>query len=385
MIGIINFLKKKRLDFLFGYKLKSIISIDNLPSEVKILKKVANFDEKDFEYNCFHLEEKPLEKLSTITYENILKNCTNYFSVELNNARFVKGNGRNLVIFENQIIDELSFDGYYDPNKKTSLNYQIRTKVKKKIGVTLCLATTGAEDNYFTFSTKLLQRIGFALSLGFKIEDFDSFFINSTSKRFQKELLKLHGIPLSKVIEIEDNVFYQFEKLIVPSIGLQNVYGNNYVKEKVLSFVNKTDPSVSKKRRIYLSRNDSKWMRVINESFIQPILDKYNIERVTFNNSSVVEQAEIMQSAELFISAHGAGMVNIIYCKPGTKIIELMNRNRINVVYHPYSIYQKLNYSYLLLDSVENNDVKHNTEPYKDIIFRELESLEKVIKHQLAL
>ena len=385
MIGIINFLKKKRLDFLFKYKLKSIISIDNLPSEVKILKKVANFDEKDFEYNCFHLEEKPLEKLSDITYENILKNCTNYFSVELNNARFVKGNGRNLVIFENQIIDELSFDGYYDPNKKTSLNYQIRTKVKKKFGVTLCLATTGAEDNYFTFSTKLLQRIGFALSLGFKIEDFDSFFINSTSKRFQKELLKLHGIPLSKVIEIEDNVFYQFEKLIVPSIGLQNVYGNNYVKEKVLSFVNKTDPSVSKKRRIYLSRNDSKWMRVINESFIQPILDKYNIERVTFNNSSVVEQAEIMQSVELFISAHGAGMVNIIYCKPGTKIIELMNRNRINVVYHPYSIYQKLNYSYLLLDSVENNDVKHNTEPYKDIIFRELESLEKVIKHQLAL
>lgn len=362
--------------------LNQIIGIIELGKDVKILEKKASFGKADFIYNCDFLEDSPLEKLNTITYENIVKNCTSYYIVELINGGFVKSKGRNLVVYRDSIIDELSFDGYYEPDK-TAMVGKVELASKKRLGTVLCLGTTGAEDNYFTFSTKLIQRVGFTLSLGYNLDDFDHFLINSYSRGFQKELLELHGIPLSKVIEIENSVLYQADKMVVPSIGLQNVFGNNYIRDVVLSA---TPQNFKKeKRRVYLSRSDSKWMRLKNEEAITPILNKYNIEKISFNNLTVLEQASIMQSSELFISLHGAGMANIIYCEPGTSIIELMNKNRINVVYHPYSIYQKLNYSYLLLNSLENNDVPQNGEAYKDIVMDDLESFEKMIVNQLKL
>ena len=38
---------------------------------------------------------------------------------------------------------------------------------------------------------------------------------------------------------------------------------------------------------------------------------------------SVVDQILLFQSAEFIISPHGAGLSNLLFCEPGTKVIEL--------------------------------------------------------------
>jgi capsular polysaccharide biosynthesis protein len=39
---------------------------------------------------------------------------------------------------------------------------------------------------------------------------------------------------------------------------------------------------------------------------------------------SMPDQILLFQSAEFIISPHGAGLANLLFCEPGTKVIELM-------------------------------------------------------------
>ena len=38
---------------------------------------------------------------------------------------------------------------------------------------------------------------------------------------------------------------------------------------------------------------------------------------------SVVEQIKLFQGAQIIVAIHGAGLVNMIFSKPGTKVVEL--------------------------------------------------------------
>jgi len=38
---------------------------------------------------------------------------------------------------------------------------------------------------------------------------------------------------------------------------------------------------------------------------------------------SVLEQIELFSNADVVIGTHGAGLANILFCKPNTKVIEI--------------------------------------------------------------
>ena len=57
---------------------------------------------------------------------------------------------------------------------------------------------------------------------------------------------------------------------------------------------------------------------------VQAFLSRYDFETVYLEGLSMAEQIMLFQSAEFIISPHGAGLANLLFCEPGTKVIELM-------------------------------------------------------------
>lgn len=57
---------------------------------------------------------------------------------------------------------------------------------------------------------------------------------------------------------------------------------------------------------------------------VQAFLSRYEFETVYLEGMSMVDQILLFQSAEFVIGAHGAGLANLLFCEPGTKVIELM-------------------------------------------------------------
>jgi Glycosyltransferase 61 len=77
-------------------------------------------------------------------------------------------------------------------------------------------------------------------------------------------------------------------------------------------------------RRLYLSRSGTR--RVVNESDLRPILDRFGIEFVEDVPRSLPEQIDLFRAASLIVGPHGAAFTNIAWTPPGATVLELFNR-----------------------------------------------------------
>jgi hypothetical protein len=63
---------------------------------------------------------------------------------------------------------------------------------------------------------------------------------------------------------------------------------------------------------------------IANLSHVQDALSKQGFETVYLEGMSMADQIVLFRSAEFVIGPHGAGLANLVFCEPGTKVIEFM-------------------------------------------------------------
>ena len=101
------------------------------------------------------------------------------------------------------------------------------------------------------------------------------------------------------------------------------------------------------------------------------------------------EQVELFSQAELVIGATGAGMSNIIFCKPGTNVIALnAEHHKDNRVFSTIAAINNLNFNMVLGQSIyKKGGVKDfvlgETTSYISSYFINTEELDKYIKKSL--
>lgn len=64
--------------------------------------------------------------------------------------------------------------------------------------------------------------------------------------------------------------------------------------------------------------------KIANLEQVQALLARYDFDTVYLEGMSVVDQILLFQRAEFIISPHGAGLANLLFCEPGTRVIEFM-------------------------------------------------------------
>ena len=93
--------------------------------------------------------------------------------------------------------------------------------------------------------------------------------------------------------------------------------------------------------RIYISRSKCSYRRVINEENVIEILSGFGFVSVLLESMNLDEQIALFARAKVIVSPHGSGLTNIMFCEPGTKVIELVSPNYIRHYY--WAISQQLN------------------------------------------
>ena len=82
-------------------------------------------------------------------------------------------------------------------------------------------------------------------------------------------------------------------------------------------------------KKIYVTRENSSYRKIVNESDIIPILRSNGYKIINPFQYTIDEQIRIFQ-ADKIISPHGSNLSNIIFCKPGTEIYEIdPNRRKL--------------------------------------------------------
>ncbi len=78
-----------------------------------------------------------------------------------------------------------------------------------------------------------------------------------------------------------------------------------------------------RKRRLLVARRGVH-RSIRNIGQVQDLLSRYSFETVYLEGMSMADQILLFQSAEFIIGPHGAGLANLLFCEPGTKVIEFM-------------------------------------------------------------
>ena len=126
----------------------------------------------------------------------------------------------------------------------------------------------------------------------------------------------------------------------------------------------------SNDKKIYVTREDSEYRKIINESDIVPILRSKGYKVINPQLYKIEEQIKIFSEANKIISPHGSNLANIIFCKPGTEIFEIGPQ----YVYDYEKVFENrykyladindLKYTRLICDSVPVNQYSDTAENY---------------------
>jgi len=210
-------------------------------------------------------------------------------------------------------------------------------------------------------------------------------------EELQRETLALLAIPNARIINARAYDFVRAGELIVPNYldpvgacrvleetrdehgGCEVMIGNldacvgvaewicGFLRERLLDSV---ESRASAPSRIYVSRSDAKKTRGVREDgpFIEQIAS-YGFERVVLSGMTFKDQLRLFSQADVVLAPHGAGLANLVFCRPGTKCLELFSPAYVSDLYPVLSGILGVEYYYLVGNGKsEGRGVRSNDE-----------------------
>ncbi len=215
-------------------------------------------------------------------------------------------------------------------------------------------------NNYYSNLLQFLPRIFFNNQKKIKI----AIHRNSSNKyrEFLKAILKSLNIEYNFIFLDDD--FYYFRDSQFPQ------FMNINSSIKVLKNFFNPKPKSENSKKIYVTREDSSYRKIINEGDIITLLRENGFRVINPQLYEIEEQIEIFADAEKIVAPHGSNLANIIFCKPETKIFEIapaftVDENLFNERYSNLSIINRLQHHKIIADTI---DVKEHSSLAKKYI-----------------
>ena len=192
----------------------------------------------------------------------------------------------------------------------------------------VCLKSHIDSDNYwhwtFEWAPRLLRIKEFLVGQSIDVRDVFFFYVGSRLNRFQQEWIE-RIFPGVHVAHFPDGI--SCNRLVWGNISFTTHHCSRQIKELSDCIVDEDSQAICRTKRnsvVFIERGNSKNGRNIsNASDLQRLLKKHGICSVRMDGLSVYEQAQIFRNSDMIIGPHGSAFVNMIYCTPGTKVLEI--------------------------------------------------------------
>ncbi|MBN3523136.1 glycosyltransferase family 61 protein [Paenibacillus apiarius] len=181
----------------------------------------------------------------------------------------------------------------------------------------------------------------------------DRYLIGKLTHPFQYESLNMLGIPMDKLIQVDKNDFHLMaDKLVVPAVpwilGKSPRWAYHFIRHR-LKDTHPVQP-VSGYERIYVTRQDAHARYVLNEDEVMNLLRAKGFTRIVLTPLSTQEKIAIYSSAQAIVAPFGSGNINLAFCNPGTKIVELTPYTIADDYFWKISNHAQLDYYEIVCD-----------------------------------
>lgn len=199
-----------------------------------------------------------------------------------------------------------------------------RRRVRRLRGRTLSLLSHWSTINFHHHLFDSLSRIHLLLAAGKTWSDIDHVLVPDFASPTAHRLLAATGIPEHQIVRVgrDQEVLFRAEQLVLPSFPGE---GRTCSPESVAYLRGlRNFAGVETRapwRRLFVRRRS--FARLLtNESQLWEFLQSLGFESV--DPAELEDTERTFSEAACVVSAHGAALANLVFCRPGTAVLELV-------------------------------------------------------------
>ena len=198
-------------------------------------------------------------------------------------------------------------------------------------GTSLLLASTGG-GTYHHWMMDVLTRFSFLEQSGCEPRTIDHFLVNGVDLPFQKDTLLQLGIPLNKCVVLAKRRRIRCARLLLPSLAFPTSRPSREACRFLGKLFSKQGSETARGRLLVgrsggVSRQVQRWEEIRNK--LLPL----GFVEFDPGQASPAEQAAVFRGAGIVVGAHGAALTNLVFCQPGTRVLEMFGADYVNPCY----------------------------------------------------
>lgn len=253
-----------------------------------------------------------------------------HFAVAIPGGR-VAGYFGSVITPDDALLAEASF-GFVDDPRHHPIRRQRRLGPVEHLSGTAATVAYGHADAYFHWLFDVLPRIELLRLAGWDTTTWDHLIVSGSEARYERETLAALGID-GRILYVDDHPHVQADQLVTTSTvcisGFVPAWAVRFVRDRLLPTEITDGPPV----RLYISRDDAVQRRLAEEDKLVPRLEALGFRCLTLADLPLDEQIELFARAEIVIGPHGGGLSNVVWCRPGTAVVELYGSDYVNPVF----------------------------------------------------
>jgi hypothetical protein len=257
------------------------------------------------------------------------------FVVQLPRAR-VLGDCGDVVSPDGCWLPDLSLgDRRWAYRSHPFLDRPVPPTLRELEGTALVLAQKWAWGNYFHWMFNCLTRIQLCRLAGIDPAAVQHVIVNANRSAYRRETLERLAMPLDRLLECDEEFHVRADRVLATSslwFAHMLPWAHDFLRETFLPSADRPGGP----ERICISRGMTPWRPLVNELDCLALLERHGFVPVRLTGMSVAEQAALFAGAKAVAAPHDAGLTNLVFCPPGTTVIELLSPE------HPRAYYSEL-------------------------------------------
>ncbi len=204
-------------------------------------------------------------------------------------------------------------------------------------GTTLSLLTDFGATNYAHFLLDALGRLGLVEAAGIDLAAVDRILVPKPCSENARRILTALPLPREKIVWIDegDSAVIRPERLLAPTYpGVACCYAPEpavFLRSHVLGAA----PAATLSTRLYVDRADGS-RTLENRAEVIALMKEYGFS--IYNPAEHDNQPADFAAANVVVGAHGAGLANLVFCQPGTRILEFMPMDHVRPYYFTLAV-----------------------------------------------
>jgi Glycosyltransferase 61 len=220
-----------------------------------------------------------------------------------------------------------------------------RAEVEKVRGTLVTLGSDYAFGNYGHYLMDSLPRLSLLEDAGVRIADADHIYVTVPGPHAARLLDEL-GVPTAQRIVARPGAAIRADTVIVASYPGSR---RNYPRWHVQFLRDRLGvPAGPPSRRLYIPRAEHR--QILNIAELMPILQEHGFE--VFEPRGAEDPRHAFAEAQVVVGGHGAGLADLAFCSPGTRVLELFPESHRKPFYMTLSGSADLRYGYLIGEAV---------------------------------